>query len=580
MKRTHTCGELRANHAGKPAVLCGWVATKRDHGGGLFIDLRDRYGLTQVTFRNEQDPLLYEKARHLPLEGVVAVSGIVEARPADKVNLKIPTGAVEVASSSLEVLNDCRPLPFEIVDGPVSEELRLRYRYLDLRRPRVQRIMVSRHRLALSIRKSFDAEGFVEVETPLLYKSTPEGAREYLVPSRVHRGLCYALPQSPQVFKQLCMVAGFDRYFQLARCFRDEDLRADRQPEFTQIDVEMSFVEPGDVFGVIERVLQAAYREVLDVDLPIPFPRVPFAEVMLKYGSDKPDRRYGMEIGDVTEIARQTSFKVFTGAAMVRGLAARGAAAFSRKQIDELTALCAEAGAKGLAWMKVTPEGICGGIEKFVPEPVRRQFAERLGAKTGDLLCFVADGQGIVEKALGALRLELGKRLALEPAKDWDFLWVVDFPLFMPSETEGKLVSGHHPFTAPHPEDLCRMDAEPLKTRALQYDLVLNGGEMGGGSIRIHRPDVQERVFRILGITPEEARRKFGFLLEALSYGAPPHGGIAVGLDRICRRMMGEDDIREVIPFPKNSKAACLMTGSPAPAAERQLRELGISFQK
>jgi aspartyl-tRNA synthetase len=580
MMRTHTCGELRPADVGKAVTLCGWVATKRDHGGVLFLDLRDRYGITQATFRTEKDAALYEKARHLGLESVLAVRGAVAARPADKANPKLATGGMELEASSLEILNGCLPLPFEISDAPVSNELRLEHRYLDLRRPKMQRNLAARHRLVMAVRKALDAEGFVEVETPILYKSTPEGAREYLVPSRVHRGRFYALPMSPQVFKQLCMVAGFDRYFQIARCFRDEDLRADRQPEFTQIDLEMSFVEPDDIFGVVERMLVAAYREVLGVTLPVPFPRVPCAEVMLKYGSDKPDRRFGMEISDVTDLTRDVPFKVFSEAPRVRGFAARSAAALSRKQIDELAAFCAASGAKGLAWLKVAEEGITGGIEKFIPEEVRRKLAERLGAKPGDLLCFVADRQDVVEKALGQLRLEVAKRLSLKPSKDWDFHWVVDFPLFVPSETEGKLVSGHHPFTAPHPEDLPRMETAPLETRALQYDLVLNGHELAGGSIRIHRSDVQARVFGILGIPPEEARQKFGFLLDALARGAPPHGGIAPGLDRLCALMLGEEDIREVIAFPKTHKATCLMTGSPSPVPSRQLKELGILIEK
>ncbi len=578
MMRTHTCGDLRPADAGRKATLCGWVATKRDHGGVLFVDLRDRYGLAQATFRAEQNAALYETARHLPLEGVVAVTGTVEARPADKVNPKMATGGVELNAASLEALNDCKPMPFEIGDGEVANELRLQHRFLDLRRPRMQHNLLKRHALTLALRKAFDAERFVEIETPILYKATPEGAREYLVPSRVHRGMFYALPQSPQVFKQLCMVAGLDRYFQIARCFRDEDLRADRQPEFTQVDVEMSFVTPEDVFRVIEGVLKVAWKEVLGVDLPTPFPQVPYEEVMLKYGSDKPDRRYGMEIRDVTEMVKSTSFKVFTEAPIVRGLAAPGgAAAFSRKHIDELTALCAAAGAKGLAWMKYTPEGMQGGIEKFIQEPLRAQLVAKLGAKPGDLLCFIADKKEVVEKTLGMLRLELAKRLALKPSKEWDLHWVVDFPLFL--QSEGRLVSGHHPFTQVHPEDFALLDTDPTRVRGLQYDLVMNGTELGGGTIRIHRADVQAKVFGILGLTPEEAQSKFGFLLDALAHGAPPHGGIALGLDRLCALLLGESDIREVIAFPKTHKASCLMTGSPAQASEKQVRELGIVFQ-
>ncbi len=575
MMRTHTCGELRPADAGKPATLCGWVATKRDHGGVLFLDLRDRYGVTQATFRTEKDAALYEKARHLPLEGVISVTGSVEARPADKVNPRMATGGVELSAASLEVLNDCVPVPFEIADGPVSNELRLAHRYLDLRRPRMQRNLMARHRLALAIRKAFDAEGFAEIETPILYKSTPEGAREYLVPSRVNRGQFYALPQSPQVFKQLCMVAGLDRYMQIARCFRDEDLRADRQPEFTQVDVEMSFVGPDDVFRVIEKVLRAAWKEVLGEELPVPFSQVPYGEVMLKYGSDKPDRRFGMEIADVTDLVKGCPFRVFAEAPLVRGLAAPGGAALTRKQIDELTAGCAAAGAKGLAWFKAGGEG---GIDKFLSPELKGALLQRLGGKPGDLLCFVADRKEVCEKALGGLRLELARRLALKPAKAWDLLWVVDFPLFL--EGEGRLVSGHHPFTQIHPSDIALLDADPLKVRGLQYDLVMNGTELGGGTIRIHRADLQARVFSILGLSPEEARQKFGFLLDALAHGAPPHGGIALGLDRLCALMLGEEDIREVIAFPKTHKATCLMTGSPSAVPPRQLKELGIALEK
>lgn len=573
MKRTHTCGALRPADAGKAVRVEGWVATKRDHGGVLFVDLRDRYGRVQVTFRAEADAARYEQARRLPLESVIAAWGTVAARPADKVNPRLDTGGVEIDAAGLELLNDCRPVPFEIADGPVSNELRLAHRYLDLRRPRMQRNLEARHRLTLAIRKAFDAEGFLEIETPILYKSTPEGAREYLVPSRVSRGQFYALPQSPQVFKQLCMVAGLDRYVQIARCFRDEDLRADRQPEFTQVDVEMSFVEREDVFAVIESVLKASWKEVLGEDLPTPFPRVPYAEVMLKYGSDKPDRRFGMEIADVTDLVKGCPFRVFAEAPRVRGLAAPGGAALTRKQIDELVAFASSTGAKGLAWIKLGGEG---GIDKFLPVELKASLAERLGAKPGDLLCFVADRQAVCEKALGAVRLELARRLALKPAKAWDLHWVVDFPLFL--EQDGRLVSSQHPFTQVHPEDAGLLKTDPAKARSLQYDLVLNGNELGGGSIRIHRQDLQAEIFAILGLTPEDARQKFGFLLDALAHGAPPHGGIALGLDRLCALLLGEEDIREVIAFPKTHKATCLMTGSPTPVPAKQLKELGITL--
>ena len=588
MMRTHTCGELRPADAGKPATLCGWVATRRDHGGVLFLDLRDRYGMTQATSRAERDAALYEKARRLPLEGVVAITGAVEARPADKANPKLPTGGVELSGSRLEILNDCPSLPFEISDAPISNELRLEHRYLDLRRPRMQRNLAARHRLMMAVRKSLDAEGFVEVETPILYKSTPEGAREYLVPSRVHRGQFYALPMSPQVFKQLCMVAGFDRYFQIARCFRDEDLRADRQPEFTQIDIETSFLAESEIRAIMERLIRTVFKQALGLDLPEPFPVMLYAEAMARYGSDKPDLRVPLEFTELTDVMKGVEFKVFSAPAnaaggRVAGLRIPGGGSLTRGEIDAYTQFVGIYGARGLAYMKVNEtargrEGLQSPIVKNLSDAALDAIVRRSGAKDGDLIFFAADKAKIVNDALGALRVKIGHEKGYAVA-GWKPLWVVDFPMFEYDDDAKRWVAMHHPFTAPkdgHEDYLAR---DPSKAVAKAYDMVLNGSEIGGGSVRIHREEVQSKVFRALAIGPEEAQLKFGFLLDALRYGAPPHGGIAFGLDRIVAMMAGTESIRDVIAFPKTQRAQCLLTQAPSPVDEKQLRELHIRLR-
>ncbi len=582
LRRTHTCGQLREGDAGKQVTLCGWVNTWRDHGGLVFIDLRDRYGLTQVVFDPDAGKELHDVGRSLRTEYVVAVRGTVSARPQGTRNPKLDTGAIEVRAEQVELLNKSETPPFE-VNAPetASEEVRLQYRYLDLRRPAMQKVLMLRHRLCAAIRNYFDRHGFIEVETPLLGRSTPEGARDYLVPSRVHPGSWFALPQSPQLYKQILMVAGYDKYYQIARCLRDEDLRANRQPEFTQLDMEMSFVDIDDVLGIMEGMTAEVFDQLIAVKVPLPLPRLKYADAMLRFGSDKPDLRYGLEIVELSDLAPETDFKVFKGAVekggKVRGLCVKSAAEkFSRKGLEELEEHAKRFGAKGLAWIKVEAEKLNSPIEKFIPQPVQQKLRERMQAGPGDLLLFVADTEDIVCAALGALRTHLAASLKLfDPASN-SWAWVVDFPLLIWDAEEKRWAANHHPFTSPMEEDLDKLESDPGSVKAKAYDLVINGDECGGGSIRIHSPQVQQRVFNLLGIGPEQAKKRFGFLLEALQYGAPPHGGIALGLDRWVMMLAQLSNIRDCIAFPKTQRAADLMTGAPAPVDAKQLKELGL----
>jgi aspartyl-tRNA synthetase len=585
MRRTHTCGELREAHIGQTVILNGWVNTYRDQGSLVFIDLRDRYGITQVVFDTEHPDLL-ASARELRSEFVVAVQGQLVHR-AGKDNPKLATGTVEVKAEAMEILNRCPTPPFEVTEFSsedlANEDLRLQYRFLDLRRPTLQRTMSLRHRLNKVIRDYLDARGFLEIETPLLGRSTPEGARDYLVPSRLFENSWYALPQSPQLYKQLLMVAGYDKYFQIAHCLRDEDLRANRQPEFTQLDLEMSFADMNDIFEVIEGLTADIFQRCLGVTIPLPLPRLKYADAMLRYGSDKPDLRYGLEIVELSDLAGQTEFKVFKATleagGVVRGLNAKSAAdKFSRKGLDELEQQVKRLGAKGLAWIKVEADKLTSPIEKFLPVAVQQALRQRLAAEPGDLLLLAADTEEVICQALGGLRTHLAGVLKLyDPAKRaFRIAWVIDFPLFSWDKDEKRWAANHHPFTAPMDEDLPKLESDPGSVRAKAYDLAINGEECAGGSIRIHTQEVQSRVFAVLGMTPEQARQRFGFLLDALRFGAPPHGGIALGLDRWTMMLTGTNNIRDVIAFPKNQKARDLMTGAPAPVDPKQLKELGL----
>jgi len=584
-QRTHTCGELRAAVVGKTVRLLGWVQRRRDLGQLIFLDLRDRYGLTQVVLRQDTHPGVHARGGEVRPEFVVGVEGAVAKR--EKSNPNLPTGEVEVVAARLDILNDARTPPFPIEEEvTASEETRLRHRYLDLRRPPLQRNLALRHRVALALRRALDTEGFYEIETPFLTRSTPEGARDYLVPSRVHPGHFYALPQSPQIFKQLLMIAGFDRYFQLVRCFRDEDLRADRQPEFTQLDLEMAFATRDAVFAVIERALAAACEAAIGVKIAPPFPRLTHAEALARYGTDKPDTRFTMELKDVSpvfESARET-LKI---ALPVHALTAPGAAGYSRKQLDALAELAKHQGARALYYVKVTDSGLQSPLEKTLGAAGLEKLRELTTARAGDLILIVPSDEpaaagrahGTASTALGALRLHLARELKLIPEGKWNFLWVTDFPLFEWSAAENRWVSSHHPFTAPVEEDVARLETEQGTVRSQAYDLVLNGWELGSGSIRIHRQDIQQRIFRVLGLSDEEAKERFGFFLEALTYGTPPHGGIALGLDRIAALLAGADSLREVIAFPKTTAAQDLMADAPASVPQSQLDELGISFK-
>ena len=581
MKRTHRCAELTAADAGKEVVLMGWAQRRRDLGALVFVTLRDRSGIMQVVFNSETNPELHEKALQVRSEFVLAVRGTLALRSPEAINRNMPTGDLEVIATELRILSKSETPPFHIEeDSDANEVLRLKYRYLDLRRPDLQRNLMLRHRVAKIARDYFDENGFYEIETPVLGRSTPEGARDYLVPSRVHPGKFYALPQSPQLFKQLLMVAGYDRYMQITKCFRDEDLRADRQPEFTQIDLEMSFVDVEDVIKVNEGFINRVFKELLGIDIPMPFKRITFYEAMTRYGSDKPDTRFDMELIDISDLAKGSGFKVFSDAiangGSVRALNAKGGGSFSRKEIDALGEVVKTYKAKGLAWIVVEEGGLRSPIAKFLSEEETAKILERTKAEKGDLLLFVADKDEIVCDSLGHLRLTLGEKLNLIDKDRYDVLWITDFPLLERDEEENRWVAKHHPFTSPMDEDIEYLDTDPAKVRAKAYDIVINGYEVGGGSIRIHNQELQKKMFNLIGFTDEQAKERFGSLLEAFKYGTPPHGGLAFGLDRLVMLLARTENIRDVIAFPKVQTASDLMTNAPDIVDDKQLEELSI----
>jgi aspartyl-tRNA synthetase len=583
MRRTHHCSELGAKHIGTEVVLMGWVQRRRDHGGVIFIDLRDKNGITQVVFNPDSNPVVHEKAHVLRGEFVIAVRGKVEARPEGMANPDLFTGDIEIMVNDLKILNKAQTPPFMIEDTiDVSESIRLQHRHLDLRRPKIQRNIIIRHQATTAIRNFLNNNGFLDIETPVLTKSTPEGARDYLVPSRINQGMFYALPQSPQLFKQILMISGFERYYQIVRCFRDEDLRADRQPEFTQVDMEMSFVGEEDVMGIAEGLVSAVFAEVKDITLKTPFDRMTYAEAMDRFGLDRPDLRFGLELRDISDIIKDSGFKVFADAVkkggMVKAINANGCEHFTRKEIDDLTAFAAVYRAKGLAWIKVRENEWQSPITKFFSDDEKRQMAERLDMQPGDLVFFVADQAKIVNDALGNLRNHLGAKLGLIDPNEFRFVWVTHFPMFEFDEMEKRYQATHHPFTQPLETDWDRLETDPLSVNSRAYDMVLNGSEIGGGSIRIHQKDLQIRILKLLGMEPAEYEGKFGFLINALDSGAPPHGGLAFGLDRLMAILCGADSIREVIAFPKTQKGACLLTDAPSSVSREQLMELALKI--
>ena len=585
MRRTHTCCELGIDDVGQEVVLMGWVQRRRDHGGVIFVDLRDKNGLTQVVFNPAVDNKVHEKAQEIRNEYVLGVRGRVEERPEGMANPNLATGAIEVTVTELKILNTAKTPPFLIEDKiDVSEMIRLNFRHIDLRRPQLQKNIILRHKAALSVRQYLNQHGFLDVETPVLTGSTPEGARDYLVPSRVNPGQFYALPQSPQIFKQLLMMSGFDRYYQIVRCFRDEDLRADRQPEFTQVDLEMSFAGEDDVMGVTEGMLEHLFKDVMDLKLTLPFARLAYPDAVGRFGLDKPDMRFGLELVDISDIVESSGFKLFANTVkdggIVKALNAKGCIDFSRKEIDDFTDYVAVYRAKGLAWIKIREDAWQSPIEKFFSDSEKEALTRSLNIEPGDLIFFVADQPKIVNEALGHLRNLLGKKQSLIDENEYSFIWITHFPLMEYDENENRYQALHHPFTAPLEEDYGLLKDDPLAVRSRAYDLVLNGSEIGGGSIRIHQKNIQEKVFEALGMDQETYEKKFGFLLSALESGAPPHGGIALGFDRLVMILCGQPSIRDVIAFPKTQKAACLLTNAPAEPSKAQLDELHMRVRK
>ncbi|MGM0471278.1 MAG: aspartate--tRNA ligase [Bacillota bacterium] len=582
LQRSYYCGDLSSQQIGEEVTLMGWIQRRRDHGGLIFADLRDRFGLVQVVFSPQEAKEAFQKAEDLRKEYVIAIKGEVAKRPEGTINPDLATGEVEVNVKELKILNQADTPPIQIAeDAEAGEDLRLKYRYLDLRRPNMQQNMILRHQVKQAVRNYLDDQDFLEIETPMLTKSTPEGARDYLVPSRVNNGKFYALPQSPQLFKQLLMVSGMERYYQITRCFRDEDLRADRQPEFTQIDMEMSFVDEEDIISLVEGMIKEIFTKA-DLEAPTEFSRMSYQEAMDRFGSDRPDLRFGLELVDISDIVADSEFNVFSGTVAnggeVKGINAKGCADFSRKDMDELTDYVSTYGAQGLAWIAFREDGISSPISKFLSDKELSAIKEELAAEEGDLLLFVADQPKVVAAALGHLRLELAERLDLIDEDEFNFVWITDFPLLEEDEEADRLVSLHHPFTAPQDEDIELLESDPTEVKAKAYDLVLNGIEIGGGSIRIHDRDLQQQIFELLDLDEEEIDEKFGFLLEAFEYGTPPHGGIAFGLDRLVMLLGGLDTIRDVIAFPKTQNATCLLTKAPSEVDDKQLEELNLSI--